>query len=139
MINQLIIKIESNPKQLFLLDGSGAILSAFLLGVVLVQFETIFGIPASTLYFLAAIPVFFALYDIISYRKDLAKTANLLKGIAVMNLHYCCLSIGLAAYHQDTITLFGWAYIISEVLIVITLSIIEIKVAKRLQANNYSD
>ncbi|MCX2743763.1 hypothetical protein OO013_07800 [Mangrovivirga sp. M17] len=130
MINQLINKIEAKPKQLFLIDGSGAILSAFLLGVVLIRFENIFGIPASTLYFLAAIPVFFAVYDIISFRKDIGKAATLLKGIAIMNLLYCCLSVGMAIYHQNTITLFGWAYILSEVLIVIALSIFEIRISK---------
>lgn len=70
MLKQLIGKIELEPKQLFLIDGLGAILSAILLGLVLVRFERIFGIPSSTLYFLAIIPIFFAIYDFLSYRKD---------------------------------------------------------------------
>ena len=39
----VITKAELNPKKLFLIDAYGAILSAFLFGVVLVKFEEIFG------------------------------------------------------------------------------------------------
>ena len=128
----MLTKIQSNPKKLFLIDGAGALLSAFLLGVVLVRFESIFGIPSSTLYFLAALPVLFAAYDLYAYRTKNAKFAQLLKGIALINVMYCCLSIGFACYHTETITLFGWAYIIGEVLIVISLAILELRIAKRL-------
>ncbi|MDC8003938.1 hypothetical protein POV27_07730 [Aureisphaera galaxeae] len=122
----------SNPKKLFIIDGAGALLSAFLLGVVLVRFQNIFGIPASTLYILAAIPCFFAVYDLYAYftKKENAKT--FLKGIALMNLLYCCLSIGFAFYHLSEITLLGWLYILVEVAIVTILATIEFKVANRL-------
>jgi len=115
------------------MDGIGAILSAFLLGVVLVRFESIFGIPYSTLYLLASIPIFFAIYDFLSYRMDHVKTDRFLMGIAVMNLLYCCLSIGFAIYHKHTITGLGWTYIIVEVLIITALAIFEIRIARKLK------
>ena len=107
----LITKAELNPKKLFLIDGFGAILSAFLLGVVLVKFEEIFGIPTSVLYFLATIPIFFVIYDVFCYQKHL-KIGLLLKGIAVLNILYCCISIGLISCHFSSITILGWTYII---------------------------
>ena len=105
MLKQLIEKIDLEPKRIFLIDGLGAILSAILLGVVLVRWERFFGIPSSTLYFLAILPIFFAIYDFLSYRKDSINIGSFLKGIAIMNFLYCCLSIGVAFYH--TITIFG--------------------------------
>jgi len=132
MIKNIINKINSEPKKLFLIDGFGALLSAFLLGVVLVKWENIFGIPPSTLYFLAFLPCLFALYDFYCYQKDSKNLGAFLKGIATMNLMYCCLSIGLAFYHYDKITLFGWAYILNEIMIIITIVYIEFKVAKQL-------
>jgi len=60
-------KQKVNPKKLFLFDGFGAILSALLLGVVLVELESIFGIPRKTLYFLAFLPCLFATYDFFCY------------------------------------------------------------------------
>ncbi|MEQ9375992.1 MAG: hypothetical protein RIG68_12485 [Imperialibacter sp.] len=132
-LQQVIEKAKNNPKKLFLFDGFGASLSAFLLGVVLVKLQTLFGIPAATLYTLAAFPVIFAVYDYYCYRRVAYQLGPFLKGIALLNLLYCCLSIGLAVYHYGTITNLGWIYLLIEVLIVGLLALIEIKVAKRLQ------
>ena len=125
----LITKAELNPKKLFLIDGFGAILSAFLLGVVLVKFEEIFGIPTSVLYFLATIPIFFVIYDVFCYQKHL-KIGILLKGIAVLNILYCCISIGLISYHFSSITILGWTYIIVEIILVSFLAMIEFRVGE---------
>ena len=127
----LITKAELNPKKLFLIDGFGALLSAFLLGVVLVKFEEIFGIPTSVLYFLATIPIFFVIYDVFCYQKHL-KIGLLLKGIAVLNILYCCISIGLISYHFSSITILGWTYIIVEIILVSFLAMIEFRVGKRI-------
>ena len=127
----LITKAELNPKKLFLIDGFGAILSAFLLGVVLVKFEEIFGIPTSVLYFLATIPIFFVIYDVFCYQQQL-KIGLLLKGIAVLNILYCCISIGLISYHFSSITILGWTYIIVEIILVSFLAMIEFRVGKRI-------
>lgn len=132
MIKKIINRINSEPGNFFLIDGLGAILSAFLLGLVLVKWEKIFGIPPSTLYFLAFLPCLFAMYDFYCYQKVNENLSVFLKGIATMNLMYCCLSIGLAFYHYDKITHFGWAYILLEIMLIITLVYFEFKAAKRL-------
>ncbi|MEQ9405678.1 MAG: hypothetical protein RIM99_18960 [Cyclobacteriaceae bacterium] len=120
----------SNPKKLFIIDGLGAILSAFLLGVVLVKYESVFGIPSQTLYLLATMPVFFAIYDLYSYIRGNEHADRHLRIIAIVNLLYCCLSIGFAFYHFDTITILGWSYILAEIVIVVVLAIVELKTAK---------
>jgi len=135
MLFKEIEKIEHNPKRLFLIDGVGAALSAFTLGVVLVKLEKFFGIPPSTLYILAAIPIFFTAYDFYCYKKANDKLGVFLKGIAIMNLLYCCLSIAFALYHHQVITLFGWIYILVEVAIIVALVIFELRVANRLIKN----
>ena len=136
MIFQTAInKILLQPKQLFLLDGFGALLSAFSLGVVLVQLESLFGIPPNVLYILAVLPCFFGVYDFYCYFKIERKIGFFLKGIAFVNLGYCVLSLGFAYVHQESITTLGWTYIILEVLIVVYLAILEIKVANYLKVN----
>ena len=122
---------NDNPRKLFQIDGFGAILSAFTLGIVLVKLERVFGIPISALYFLASLPCLFAVYDFYCYFKIDKNLGMFLKAIAITNLIYCCLSIGLAIYHRETITNLGWVYILTEILIVFTLAIIEIRLAKR--------
>lgn len=123
-------KITLRPKQIFLVDGLGALLSAFLLGVVLVRYQATFGIPVNTLYFLAALPVFFAAFDFFiffSVRKSLSTSFKI---IAFANLIYCGISIGLGIYHQDQLTAYGWGYLILEVLVVVALALNELRLSK---------
>ncbi|MDB4438669.1 hypothetical protein N9176_00315 [bacterium] len=123
-------KPNSKLKKLFLIDGLGALLSIFFLSVVLTYYESVFGIPKSTLYFLAFWPFLFVLYDLYCYYKMENKAGLFLKGIAYANITYCILSIATAFYHSSTITHFGWMYIVLEIFIVIILVKIELKVAK---------
>jgi len=95
----------------------------------LVNLESIFGIPKTTLYFLASLPCLFAVYDFCCYFRLNEKKEAFLKGIAFINLAYCCLSIGLAFYHIEVIKSLGWIYIITEVIIVFTLAFVELKVS----------
>lgn len=130
-IEHLITKAEVNPKKLFLIDGSGAILSAFLLGVVLVKFQIIIGVPSKTLYILAIMPILFATYDFYCYRKTHQKTGLFLKGIAILNLIYCCISLGFIFFHFETITKLGLVYILIEIVIVLFLAIIEFRTGRK--------
>lgn len=126
---QLIDRVSWNPKRLFLIDGSGAILSSFLLGVVLVKLENIFGIPIPTLYFLAFLPGAFAVYDFYCFTRVKENVGLFLKSIAYINISYCCISLGLAFYHYNQITYFGWTYVLLEIFIVLALANLELKTA----------
>ena len=120
----------TRPKNLFLLDGIGAIASIIMLGEVLVVLQPYVGIPKSTLYLLAAIPVFFLLFDIYSYVAKPVYDKRNLKIIASLNSMYCCLSLIMVVYHKDVVTLLGWLYIIAEILIIAYIVFIELKTAK---------
>ncbi len=122
----------TQPRRLFLVDGLGAIVSAVLLGIVLVRLESVFGIPRSALYILASFPCVFTIYDFYCFFKVELKLGIFLRGIAVANLLYCCLSVGLAIYHASVISHFGWAYILVEILVLIILSLFELSVSREL-------
>jgi len=57
------------------------------------------------------------------------KQPQLLRGIAIFNFFYCCLSIGVAFYHYETLTIFGWIYFFIEIVIVMILANWELKIA----------
>lgn len=124
--------LHESPKKLFLLDGFGALLSAFLLGVVLVNFENVFGIPKQTLYFLAFLPCLFAVYDFACYFLIKNNFGPYLKIIACINVGYCIISLGLAFYHMASIEILGWIYIIIEIAIVVFLAMVEWSVANKI-------
>jgi peptidoglycan/LPS O-acetylase OafA/YrhL len=128
-------KVSAAPRQLFLIDGAGAALSAVLLGVVLVRFESTFGIPVSALCLLASIPVFFVVFDLVSYRAIQASVWRNLKAIAVMNMLYCALSLALAFHHAGSLTFLGWVYIVVEVAVVLLVAALEFRVSGESKSN----
>lgn len=136
VFHKIIQKAEKNPKKLFLVDGFGALLSAFLLGFVLVRIKDALGIPEAILYFLAVFPIILIVFDVYCYLKEHKRTDIFLKLIAVLNVQYCILSIGLAFYYRETLTHLGWIYILVEILIILFLSTIEFTIGKQLNETN---
>lgn len=139
MLESMINRFLLRPRNLFLLDGLGALLSAFLLGVVLVRLENLFGIPRTSLYFLAALPCLFALYDGYCYQKRNINFIASLKGIALLNITYCFISVGFLFYHYQQVTPLGWVYILSEVGIILALVWLELRTASQLKNNGLSE
>jgi len=123
----------ADSRKLFLIDGLGALLSAFLLGIVLIRFEAAFGMPRNILYFLSLIACALATYSLTCY--FLAKKIRKLhiKIIGWANLSYCCLTIGMVAYVYDKITTLGLLYFSAEAIVILLLTGIELRTAKHLR------
>lgn len=123
--------ILSNPKRLFLFDSLGALLSAFLLGVILPSFESLFGMPSKVLYGLATLACLFAIYSFWNHARFKENWRPYLRGIAVVNLLYCCLTAALVIYFRQELTTWGLLYFLQEMVVIITLVVIEFRVAFR--------
>jgi hypothetical protein len=132
----LLNKLYNNPKVLFLIDGIGAMLSAISLGIVLPKFQDLLGIPVQILYFLATFPILFLTYDFYNFFNQNVNISKELKGIALLNLLYSVLSIGLAIYHLEVFKKLGWTYIILEVFILFFLSYLQLHTAKKITNRN---
>ncbi|MEL6537293.1 MAG: hypothetical protein AAFQ98_17865 [Bacteroidota bacterium] len=124
--------LSESPRRLFLLDGAGALLSAVLLGLVLPQFSDVIGMPLPVLYLLAMFPVAFFLFDGASYFRPAQAKVNL-KTIAMANAGYALLSAVLLVVHASTLSVWGWAYFVGELAIVLLLARWEWQVANRSQ------
>ena len=120
-MRKLIQRFSNQPKQLLAVDAVGALVSAFLLGVVLVWLEPLFGIPSEVLYVLALLPCGFVVYDAIGWFVVRKNVGHWLRGIAVMNVLYCVVSLGLAGLHWERLTGLGWLYLVGEVGIILML------------------
>lgn len=130
--NRLIRWGRLNPKQVFLVDGVGALISALFLGLILIKHQPVIGLPESALYFLASFPVLFAVYDFFCFAFLKLKARALLKGIAYANLCFCLTSLIVTLFHFQLITFLGLLYILIEVFIVAGLAFTELRIAKRL-------
>lgn len=117
-----------NPPKLFLIDSLGGLLSAFMLGFVLVKFESSVGMSRSILYFLSGIALVFSVYSFVCFLLKIKKWQIYLKIIAIANLLYCCLTLILLVYWYEKLTILGLIYFVIEIIIVVVLAIIELKV-----------
>lgn len=120
---------RQHPRQLLLVDGIGAVVSAFLWGVVGVRLAPWVGMPVPTMLLLALLPGMFAVYDFYHFSRRNQAVRVPLRRIAAMNVGYCGLSALLAIYHCETLTTWGWAYIGAELIIVLALARLEYRVA----------
>jgi hypothetical protein len=123
------MRLTSHP--LLLIDGLGALLSAFLLGVVLVQLEHLVGMPIRACYLLAIWPVLFALFDGWAYFFAPSPHSRYLRIIAYLNFGYCGFSASMIVRHAEQLTHWGWLYFGLEIAIVLSLATVELWVARR--------
>lgn len=127
-----MLSIPKNIKyKIFIIDASGALFSAFMLGVVLVNFNEYIGLPVKILNLLAFFPVLFFLIDIyftINYQKN---NKLFLKIIGSLNLFYCFLSLIILINYFETIKIIGLIYFILEIIIVASIALLEFKIMKK--------
>ena len=123
--------LSKNPFLLFLVDGVGAVVSAFMLGIVLVYFQPYIGLSIELLQLLAAIPSVFIIYSFLNFWRKPKNWQPYLKGIAVANLLYCCLTLGILIAYNQKMTALGICYFVLEIIILLALVAIEWKVASK--------
>lgn len=118
--------------QLFLIDGSGALLSALLLCVVY-YYKNIFGMPDAMFYQLIPFPVLFACYSITCSFIKTKKRKILLAIIIICNVCYIAYSLLLAYRNAGSLTLPAITYFKLEVLVILALVCLEIDYIKHLK------
>ncbi len=116
---------DTNKKYLFLIDGVGALLTAFMLGAVLTNFEEYFGMPQNILYYLSGIALIFSIYSLSCFAFNFKNLKLLLKIIIFANLFYCFLSAALVFFLFDKLTTLGIIYFVLELIVIIVLVIFE--------------
>jgi hypothetical protein len=114
----ILNKLISNPKGLFLIDCLGACLTAFLLGIILMRLETYFGMPRKALVPLAMLACVYAIYSIGCYLFVGKHWRSFLNAIAIANFIYCCITIGCLVSFYRTLTILGFTYFLSEIIII---------------------
>ena len=119
----------ANPRKLLLVDGMGALLSTLLL-LLIAYWQPFFGMPAEVIYRLIPVTTLFTIYSLSCYFLTFANWKPYLRIIAIANILYCCVTLGLVLYFFKQLTLLGMAYFLSEKVIVILLALFELKTAE---------
>lgn len=117
-------------KNIFLLDGIGAILSACFTGLILTRYSLFLGINVSLLQSLALLPTAYALYSLSCYFLVSKIRPWMLLTVISANLFYCLISAALILF-RERITSLGKTLLTAEIIIILLVVFVEIKVLKR--------
>ena len=111
----------------FKLDAAGAALSAVLLGIMLLYYQPMIGMPFGVLYLLAFIPICFLVFDIVCLPTLPVIQPVHLRRVGLANAIYCVVSIVFLLVHWPSLTALGLCYFIGEIVIVSLLSWLELR------------
>lgn len=131
MFRQIQNRVSDDPHYLFLLDGIGAILSAFLYGVVLANFEDVFGMPKVELYYLCGLACLYAIFSMSSFVMNVECWRRNLKIIASANFIHTIITFVLLLYYSSQITTMGLLYFGGEITIVFAIAYYEFLVSTK--------
>lgn len=134
-VDKIVLHNFTNPKNVFLLDGIGAFLSALFLFFILSFFEQQFGLPLKILYLLFCIAFIFSLYSIACFLLIKSKWRVFLKIILIANLVYCLLTAIILFMYRNSSTTLGFVYFSLEILVICFILFIEYKTLMTLENN----
>lgn len=123
-MHQNFLKI---PKNIFLIDCYGALLTTILLFSVIRTFNTFFGLSKTTLEYLSLLAFIFSIYSLTCFFLAKNNWKLYLKIICTANILYCILTFGIILYYYRSISIFGIVYFLGEIIIIIGIVILEIK------------
>jgi hypothetical protein len=130
-MKESILNFIVKPKNIFLLDGFGALLTTLLIFFVLRTFNDFFGLSQNILKYLAALALVFSIYSISCYFLVNDNWKSFLKIICTANILYCVLTILLVFYHYQNISIYGIAYFLGEIAVIAGIVFLEIKTIKQ--------
>ena len=124
-MSELVDRLRRQPRLVFLIDGIGATVSAFFLGVVLTALEEHVGMPRTVLWFLALVALAYGAYSIGCYYLLRKEWRPWLRAISSLNLAYFGATAGLMVAFRARLTLVGATYFLLEILLIAALVVVE--------------
>lgn len=121
----MISKIFSTPIKIFLIDALGALVTAFILGVVFTHYQEYIGMPREILISLSLIALVFCIYSFSSFLMLKRNWKPFLKAITIANLLYCLITTALMILFSHQLTALGFVYFIGEIIVIGVLVYVE--------------
>jgi len=129
-MKESILKFITKRQNIFLLDCCGALLTTLLIFFVLRPFNDFFGLSKDTLKYLAVLALLFSLYSVSCCFLVSNNWKSFLKIICIANILYCIITIGILFYNFPNISIFGIAYFLGEIAVIVGIVFLEIKIIR---------
>jgi len=120
-----------NTRYIFLIDGLGAVITAFFLFAVLRPFETYFGMPKDVLEVLSLIALFLAMYSFACFLFYDKISPKYLLPIIIANTSYSLLTAVMVFFNFNRLTFLGFSYFVVEIVIICGIVYFELEAFKR--------
>ena len=133
IINKLINHLIEKPKTLFLIDSLGAVLTGFILFVIMRQLNEYIGMPKTVLTYLSFIAICFCIYSTACFLFLKERWTPFIRLIGIANLLYCALTVGLLIKYHSLLTIIGTICFLIEIVIICGLSYLELNVATEIK------
>lgn len=130
LTRELVERFARRPRRLFLVDGLGAMVTALLVGVVLPALGEHIGTPRPVLRTLALTAAVFSVYSLTCAATRPARWPAWLQGIAIANAGYCLATAAVLIRFRATLQALDWLYFVGEIVLVSTLVMLELRVAR---------
>lgn len=124
--------LAKRPRLLFVIDASGALITAFFLGIVWTDYCACTGMPQPALRKLFIIALLLSAYSVSCLWLFKNIRAFFIQLIAVANLLYSIATLSLLLLYYPKLSVMGIAYFLTELLIITGLAYLEFKVAAKI-------
>lgn len=119
-----------SPRQIFLIDASGALLSALLLWIISLL-HSFFAVPETLFQQLIYVPLVFAFYSFACACINMPNWKPWLSIIAAGNFVYALYALVLAYKYSNELTAWAIIYFVAEALVIFTLVYLEITLIRK--------
>jgi hypothetical protein len=129
-MQKIIQYFAENPKRIFMADSLGAAMTTFFIFGIMRPLHEYFGLPKAELTYLSLIAFGFFVYSAACFLLVKARWRGFLRLIALANLSYCGLTLALMIKYNNLSTSLGLIYFSAEILLIVSLSYIELSVSR---------
>jgi hypothetical protein len=130
-MHYLFDALQIKPKNIFLIDGVGALVTALIIYFILNPYNEYIGVPSEVLMPLSLVAFVFCVYSISCFFLVKHYWQPFLTIIIAANSLYCLTTIGVLLYYQKTVTALGLVYFVGEIIVIGTLVLVEMKLLRR--------
>ena len=118
-------------RNIFLIDGLGAMTSALFLWILTGRLHAFVGMPLPVLNALAIAAVFLCVYSITCFFAGGRRWKPLLRTIAIINVLYCLVTAACLVRYWHLMKIPGMIYFVLEILVILALVSIELKLIRQ--------
>lgn len=125
---KLVARFASNPRQLFLFDSLGGLLSAAAPLLILWKFESHLGLPRELLLAMSITGFLYSTYSLLCALRIKSRWNFFLKILVVANSTYLLALMAYTVIHFSTLSQLGLAYLLVDHFVLISIISLELAV-----------